>query len=63
MTAAEFRAALKALGLTSSSYARLSGRPRTTVANWTSKAGTPVPASVAEWLKRRLRDLARDPAP
>jgi len=63
VTPAEFRAALKALGLTSSSYARLSGRPRTTVANWTSKAGTPVPKDVAAWLARRLADLERDPAP
>lgn len=63
MTPTEFRDTLETLGLTASSYARLSGRPRTTVANWTNKPGVRVPEKVAEWLRRRLRDLARDPAP
>lgn len=63
MTPTEFRAALEALGLTARAYARLSSRPVSTVQNWTRANGVRIPASVAEWLKRRLADLGKDPAP
>lgn len=63
MTPAEFRAALEALGLTARAYARLSGRPVSTVQNWTRANSVRIPDKVAAWLARRLADLARDPAP
>ena len=63
MTPADFRAALDALGLTARAYARLSGRPESTVQNWTKARAVKIPQPVAEWLQRRLADLARDPAP
>lgn len=63
MTPAAFRAALEALGLTARAYARLSGRPVSTVQNWTRARTVRIPEPVAEWLARRLADLARDPAP
>jgi len=63
MTPAEFRAALKALGMTSGAYARLSNRPLRTVYNWTDKQQTPVPQAVAEWLRRRVEQQQKDPPP
>jgi len=63
MTPTEFHAALEALGLTARAYARLSGRPVSTVQNWTRANSVRIPAAVAAWLARRLADLERDPAP
>lgn len=62
MTPQEFQAALDRLGMTARSFARISGRNPSTVANWT-RQGTPIPEDVAKWLKRRMRDLERDPPP
>jgi DNA-binding transcriptional regulator YiaG len=63
MTPVEFKAALEALGLTARAYARLSGRPVSTVHNWTRAESVRIPDRVAEWLKRRLAALEKDPAP
>jgi DNA-binding transcriptional regulator YiaG len=63
MTPDQFRDALKTLGLSAREYARLSGRPVSTVQNWTRANSVRIPDKVAAWLARRLADLARDPAP
>lgn len=65
MTPDDFKTASAALGMTAGSYARVSGRNVNTVQNWIRPPpnGTRIPDRVAEWLKRRLADLARDPAP
>ena len=63
MTPADFRAALKLLGMTPGSYARASGRNVNTVENWTKARPTPIPQAVAEWLKRRVEQQRQDPPP
>jgi len=63
MTAAAFRAALDALGMSASSYAAMSGRPRSTVVAWGDpKRGGP-PEPDAAWLSRRIAALTADPPP
>jgi len=63
VTPAEFRAALAALGMSASSYAEMTARPRNTVIAWGDpKRGGP-PDDVAAWLERRLAALRDDPPP
>jgi hypothetical protein len=63
MTPTEFRAALSTLGMSASSYAEMTGRPRNTVISWGDpKRGGP-PEADAAWLERRLAALKADPPP
>jgi roadblock/LC7 domain-containing protein len=65
MTADEFKAALTAMGMNANGYAKVSGRNKNTVQNWTKSGdyATRIPQRVAEWLARRQADLERDPPP
>lgn len=64
MTPAEFAAALDRLGMSARGYATMTGRPPSTVANWTRRDTVKaIPAADAAWIKRRLRDIDRDPPP
>lgn len=63
MTPADFRAALKLLGMTPGSYARASGRNVNTVENWTKAKPTPVPQAVAKWLQQEVERRQAHPPP
>lgn len=64
MTPQEFTAALDRLGISATRYAIMTGRPPSTVSNWTRRDTVKaIPPDDAAWIKRRLRDLERDPPP
>ena len=60
MTPTEFLAALHAAGMSARSFARLVGIPERTAQSYRDKRGPP--PHLAEWLNRRVADIARDPA-
>jgi hypothetical protein len=63
MTPTAFRLALAALGMSASSYAAMTGRPRNTVIAWTDDRRGGPPQPDAEWIARRLAALRSDPPP
>ncbi len=66
MTPSDIRSTLATLGWSSNHLARLLGKARTTPWNWLAGRSA-VPADIAAWLERRLRDHERamrdDPPP
>ena len=68
MTPLQFVEALEALGISARYVGRVTGIPSGTIANWTranSREGyaTPVPAAIADWLRRQVAHREGDPAP
>lgn len=68
MTPLQFVEALEALGISARYVGRITGIPSGTIANWTrgnSREGyaTPVPAVIADWLRRQVAHRESDPAP
>ena len=68
MTPLQFVEALEAIGISARYLGRVTGIPSGTIANWTranSKGGfaTPVPAAIADWLRRQVAHRESDPAP
>ncbi len=67
MTPLQFVEALEALGISARYLGRVTGIPSGTIANWTranSREGyaTPVPAAIADWLRRQVAHRESDPA-
>ncbi len=58
MTAAEFRAALKALGMTQRSLVATLGVDKSTVSRW-AKGHWPVPQYVVAYLELALKDITK----
>ena len=68
MTPLQFVEALEAIGISARYLGRVTGTPSGTIANWTrpnTKGGfaTPVPAVIADWLRRQVAHRESDPAP
>ena len=68
MSPLQFVEALEAIGISARYLGRVTGTPSGTIANWTranTKGGfaTPVPAVIAEWLRRQVAHRESDPAP
>ena len=68
MTPLQFVEALEAIGISARYLGRVTGIPSGTIANWTranSTGGfaTPVPAAIADWLRRQVAHRESDPAP
>jgi hypothetical protein len=68
MTPLQFVEALEAIGISARYLGRVTGIPSGTIANWTranTKGGfaTPVPAAIADWLRRQVAHRESDPAP
>ena len=67
MTPLQFVEALEAIGISARYLGRVTGIPSGTIANWTranTKGGfaTPVPAAIADWLRRQEPLKAKRPA-
>ena len=68
MSPLQFVEALEAIGISARYLGRVTGIPSGTIANWTranTKGGfaTPVPAVIADWLRRQVAHRESDPAP
>ena len=68
MSPLQFVEALEAIGISARYLGRVTGTPSGTIANWTranTKGGfaTPVPAVIADWLRRQVAHRESDPAP
>ena len=68
MSPYQFVEALETIGISARYLGRVTGIPSGTIANWTranSKGGfaTPVPAAIADWLRRQVAHRESDPAP
>ena len=68
MSPLQFVEALEAIGISARYLGRVTGIPSGTIANWTranTKGGfaTPVPAAIADWLRRQVAHRESDPAP
>ena len=68
MSPLQFVEALETIGISARYLGRVTGIPSGTIANWTranTKGGfaTPVPAAIADWLRRQVAHRESDPAP